>query len=76
MPGAFVTVTDGKVFPATLMHATVNVGALLKGSGGLLDGSRSVPLVVGSGLWWLIVAVLVLRHGRSMVPEPTVEPVS
>lgn len=74
--GAFVNITGGRVLPLMLMHATVNVGALLEGTGGLLDGSQLVPLVVGSGLWWLIVAVLVLRYGWKMVPESTVEPVS
>ncbi|UTF55636.1 CPBP family intramembrane glutamic endopeptidase [Natronosalvus rutilus] len=74
--GAFVNVTGGRVLPVMLMHATVNVGALLEGDGGLLAGSQLVPLVVGSGLWWLTIAVLVLRYGRTMVPKSSVEPVS
>ncbi|WP_115865480.1 CPBP family intramembrane glutamic endopeptidase [Halorussus litoreus] len=74
--GAFVNVTGGKVLPVMLMHATVNVGAILEGTGGLLAGSELLPLVIGSGLWWLIVAVLVLRNGRELVAESTVEPVS
>lgn len=74
--GAFVNVTDGRLLPVMLMHATINVAALLEGSGGLVAGSQLVPLVVGSGLWWLIVAALVLRYGRTMVPGETVEPMS
>lgn len=74
--GALVNFTDGRLLPVMLMHASINVGALLEGSGGLLAGSQLVPLVVGSGLWWLIVAVLVRRYGRTMVPKSTVEPVS
>lgn len=37
--GAFVNITSGRVPPVMLMHATVNVGALLEGSGGLLARS-------------------------------------
>lgn len=68
--GAFVNVTGGRVVPAMLLHATINLGPFLDGSGGALDDPQLVSLVVGSGLWWLIVAVLVLRHGVAMVPHP------
>lgn len=67
--GAFVNVTDGGVLPLMVMHASINVGALLEGSGGALDGSPLIALLVGSGLWWLIVVVLVLRYGKAMVPK-------
>lgn len=63
--GAFVNVTGGSVFPLMLMHATTNLGPLLAGSGGLLDASELIPLVVGSGAWWLLVVVfLVAESGR------------
>lgn len=67
--GALVNLTDWSVVPAMLMHASVNLGTVLEGSGGVLSGRGLVSLVVGSGLWWVIVAVLVLRYGRSMVPD-------
>lgn len=67
--GVFVNVTDGRVLPVMVMHASTNVGALLDGSGGILDGWALLPLVVGSGSWWLIVFALVLLFGRSMRPE-------
>lgn len=73
--GALVNVTDGRILPAMLMHASINLGAVLEGSGGPLAGSRWIPLVVGSGLWWLLVVILVLRYGRKMVPDPTVSSV-
>ena len=69
--GAFVNVTDGTVLPVMLMHASINLGPVLEGSSGALAGSKLLPLVFGSGLWWLIVLVLVLRYGKRMVPEPT-----
>lgn len=67
--GAFVNVTNGGVLPLMLMHASTNVGALLEGSGGALDGSALLPLVIGSGSWWAIVVALVIAFGRSMVPK-------
>lgn len=70
--GAFVNVTDGGVLPVMLMHAMINMGPILEGSGGALAGSQLLPLIVGSGLWWLLTGVLVLRYGRQMVPEDTV----
>lgn len=72
--GAFVNVTDGRVLPLMLMHASVNLGAFLEGTGGVLDGSELLPLVVGSGLWWLLVAVLVLAYGKTMVPKSKAGP--
>ncbi len=74
--GALVNVTDGGVIPAVVMHAALNVGSILQGSGGTLDGILLIPLVVGSGAWWLVVAVLVGLHGRSMVPKSVIEPLS
>ncbi|MFW5934971.1 MAG: CPBP family intramembrane glutamic endopeptidase [Halolamina sp.] len=74
--GALVNVTDGGVLPAVLLHATVNVAPVLAGAGGVLDGVLPVGLVVGSGSWWLLTAVLVNRYGRSMSPATPVEPLS
>lgn len=74
--GAFVNLTDGGVLPVMVMHAASNVGALLVSTGGPLEDAWWMPLVVGSGLWWLLVVVMVFRNGRSMVPGPPVEPVS
>ncbi|WP_275086357.1 CPBP family intramembrane glutamic endopeptidase [Natronorubrum halophilum] len=67
--GAFVNATGGRVLPLMLIHATTNLGALLQGFGGVLDGTALVPLVAGSGLWWLIVISLVGLFGWSMVPQ-------
>lgn len=67
--GAFVNATDGSVLPVMLMHASTNLGAVLEGTGGTLNGSALVALVVGSGAWWVIVVALVLRFGWSMVPD-------
>lgn len=74
--GAFVNLTDGSVLPVMVMHASTNVGALLANTGGPLADAWWIPLVVGSGLWWLLVIAMVLRYGRSMVPGPPVEPVT
>ena len=74
--GALVNVTDGAVIPAVFMHAAINVGALFEGSGGILEDVLPVALVVGSGAWWLIAAVLVGLYGRSMTPGDTIEPLS
>ncbi|TKX87237.1 CPBP family intramembrane metalloprotease [Halorubrum sp. SS5] len=72
--GALVNLTEGSVLPLMLMHGTVNLGPVLSGSGGVLDGTGLVPVVVGAGLWWAIVFVLALRHGRAMVPAGAVTP--
>ena len=74
--GALVNVTDGGVLPAVLMHAAVNVAPVLSGAGGVLDGVLPIALVVGSGSWWVIAAVLVMLYGRSMTPAAPVEPLS
>ena len=74
--GAFVNVTDGSVLPLMLMHGTVNLGPVLAGSGGVLDGTGLIPIVIGAGLWWLIVLALALQHGRPMVPRSAVTPKS
>jgi len=74
--GAFVNVTGGRVLPLMLMHASVNVGALLEGSGGVLGDSEVLPLVIGSGAWWLLVLVLVILFGPTMVPKSDINPVS
>lgn len=68
---AFVNLTGGRVLPLMFMHAAVNVGPLLAGGGGPLDAEALVGLVVGSGLWWLLVAVLALAYGRRLVPDGT-----
>jgi membrane protease YdiL (CAAX protease family) len=68
--GAFVNATGGSVLPVMVMHATTNLGPVLDGSGGPLADAALVPLVVGSGAWWLVAAVLVAAFGRSMVPDP------
>lgn len=67
--GVFINVTDGRVLPLMLMHASTNLGALLEGTGGRLANFELLSLVVGSGLWWLIVFSLVILFGRSMVPK-------
>lgn len=69
--GAFVNVTNGSVLPVMVMHAATNLGPLLEGSGGVLDGSALISFVIGLGLWWLLAIGLVLMFGRSMVPQPT-----
>jgi CDP-diacylglycerol--glycerol-3-phosphate 3-phosphatidyltransferase len=74
--GALVNVTDDAVIPAVLMHAAINVGSILEGSGGTLEGILPISLVVGSGAWWLIAVVLVGLYGRSMIPGSTIEPFS
>jgi CDP-diacylglycerol--glycerol-3-phosphate 3-phosphatidyltransferase len=74
--GALVNVTDGGVIPAVFMHAMINVGSVLEGSGGILDGTLAVSLLVGSGAWWLVVAALVWLYGRSMTPGSTTAPLS
>lgn len=74
--GAFVNVTGGRVLPVMLMHASTNLGALFDSSGGVLENSPLIPLIVGSGLWWLIAIGLVALYGRSMVPESKFEPLS
>ncbi|WP_458210624.1 CPBP family glutamic-type intramembrane protease [Haladaptatus sp. NG-SE-30] len=74
--GALVNVTDGTVIPAVLLHAAINLGSILEGSGGILESPLPVSLVVGSGAWWLIAVVLVGLYGRSMVPGPTLDSLS
>ncbi|WP_224450588.1 CPBP family intramembrane glutamic endopeptidase [Haloprofundus salilacus] len=74
--GALVNVTDGGVIPAVFMHAAINVGSVLDGSGGMLEETLPIALVVGSGAWWFIAAVLVGLYGRSMTPGFTIEPLS
>jgi membrane protease YdiL (CAAX protease family) len=66
--GAVVDAVDGSVLPAMLLHATTNLGPLVAGSGGPLDGSELVGLVVGSGAWWLLALALVALFGTSMHP--------
>jgi len=74
--GALVNVTDGAVVPAVFMHAAINVGGIFEGSGGILEGTLPVVLVVGSGAWWLVAAVLVGLYGRSMTPGSQIEPLT
>lgn len=74
--GAFVNLTEGNVLPLMLMHASVNLGAVIAADGGLLEGSPIVPLLVGSGLWWVLAGVLVARYGLSMTPKPDLGPLS
>lgn len=74
--GAFVNATAGRVLPLMLMHASTNLGALFESSGGVLEDSPLVSLVVGSGLWWLIAIGLVALYGRSMVPKSKLDPFS
>lgn len=74
--GALVNVTDGTVIPAVFMHAAINLGSIIEGSGGILEGTLPISLVVGSGAWWLIAAVLVGLYGRSMVPGSTMDSLS
>ena len=66
--GAVVNATNGAVLPLMTMYATTNLGPLLEGSGGNLDGTELLPLVVKSGAWWLLVFVLIFLFRRSMVP--------
>lgn len=66
--GAFVNATGGSVLPLMLLHASTNLGPLFDGAGGVFDGSGLVPLVVGSGAWWLIAVLLLALFGRSMLP--------
>ncbi len=72
--GALVNFTDGAVIPAILLHAAVNVGSILAGSGGILDGTLPISFIVGVGAWWLIAAVLVAMYGRSMTPQSAITP--
>jgi CDP-diacylglycerol--glycerol-3-phosphate 3-phosphatidyltransferase len=72
--GALVNVTDGSALPLMLMHGTVNLGPVLAGSGGVLDGTGLISIVVGAGLWWVIVLALALQHGRVLVPTSAVTP--
>jgi CDP-diacylglycerol--glycerol-3-phosphate 3-phosphatidyltransferase len=73
--GALVNVTGGSVLPAVGMHAAVNVGTVLQGSGGRLDGTLLLSFV-DSGAWWLVAAVLVGLYGYSMVPTSESNPLS
>lgn len=73
--GALVNATDGAVIPAVFLHGANNVGGLLQGSGGVLDGTVPLSLVV-AGSWWLVVAVLLALYGRAMVPRPGSESLS
>jgi len=73
--GALVNVTEGAVIPAVFLHGANNVGGILQGSGGVLDAVLPLSLV-GAGLWWLVVAVLLGLYGRSMVPRPVTEPLA
>jgi hypothetical protein len=66
---AFVNLAEGSVLPLMVMHVMANVSAFIEGSGGTLDGSARLALVVGSGSWWLLVVALVILFGRSMMPE-------
>lgn len=72
--GAFVNFTRGRVLPVMLMHATVNAGAFVSATGGLLEGSFLVPLVLGGGLWWGLAAMLVAWYGLSMSPRSAIVP--
>ncbi|QLG51066.1 CPBP family intramembrane glutamic endopeptidase [Natrinema halophilum] len=74
--GSLANVTDGAVIPAVVMHAAINVGSVLEGSGGVLEGILPVALVIGAGAWWLIAAILVGLYGRSMTPGSAIEPLS
>lgn len=67
--GAFVNIAEGTLLPVILMHASVNAGALFAVEGGFLEGSALVPLLVGSGLWWVLAGILLGVYGRSMTPE-------
>lgn len=66
--GALVNFTEGKVLPVMLMHGSVNLGAFISADGGLLAGSPLIPILVGSGLWWVIAGLLVARYGLPMTP--------
>lgn len=74
--GALVNVTGGAVIPGVFMHAAINVGSILAGSGGVLDGALPISFVVSAGAWWLLAAVLVWLYGRSMSPGSPLEPLS
>lgn len=67
--GALVNAAEGSVLPAVAMHACINLGPVLAGTGGWLAGAEWLPLLVGSGAWWLIALVLFARYGRSMAPQ-------
>lgn len=71
---ALVNASGGSVLPAMVLHGTSNLGAVLAATGGLLAGSPVVP-IAGALLWWLIAGALLVRYGRSMVPEPSIEPI-
>lgn len=74
--GALANFTDGKVLPVMLMHGSVNLGTIFSADGGLLAGSPLVPILIGSGLWWVIAGLLVARYGLSMTPsDRTVRPI-
>lgn len=66
--GAFLNLTGGRVLPLMLMHATTNLGPVIAGSGGVFNGSELIPLVVGSGAWWVLAAILLAFFGRSLAP--------
>lgn len=74
--GVFVNITEGNVLPVMLMHASVNVGALFVAEGGFLVGSPLVPLLVGSGLWWVLAGILLGLYGWSMTPTSHTEPIT
>ncbi|TKX55587.1 CPBP family intramembrane metalloprotease [Halorubrum sp. SP3] len=74
--GALVNLTDGGVIPAVFLHAAINVGSVLEGSGGMAEEILPVAFVVGSGTWWLIAVVLIGLYGRSMTPRTPIEPLS
>lgn len=73
---AFVNITEGRVLPVMLMHASVNAGALFSANGGALDGSPLVALLIGSGLWWVLAGILLGLYGWSMTPTTITEPVA
>lgn len=73
--GAFVNITEGNVLPVMLMHASVNLGALFVAEGGFLVGSPLVPLLIGSGLWWVLAGILLGLYGWSMTPTTNIEPI-
>lgn len=73
--GAFVNITNGEILPVMLMHASVNAGALFAADGGALNGSPLVPLLIGSGLWWVLAGILLGLYARSMTPNTLTESV-
>lgn len=73
--GSVVNFTAGSAFPLMLPHASTNLGPLVTGTGGVFDGSATLPLVVGSGARWLIAITLALLYGRSMYPQTRTNPV-